>query len=119
MKDQLQQMAKSSDLNYCRQYLVNILEAIQTELNKFQIELNTQKQSCPIVNVSIDQIDQYLKKFILCQRQYLSIRNNNEIKKFKEHLTASHSFQSISIQHGFTSVQVSSIIIIIDKFVYQ
>ncbi|CAF1513675.1 unnamed protein product [Adineta ricciae] len=76
-----------------------------TELNKYQTELNTQKQSCPIVDLSMDQIDQCLKQFIDSQRQYLLTRKKNELKKFKDHISTNEIIQSVSIQHQLTVVQ--------------
>jgi len=110
-------MTKSNDFRYCQQYLSNYLETIKTELNKYQMELNKQKQLCSIANLSIEQIDRCLKQFVECQRQYLLTRNNNELKKFKDYISANNFSQSLSIEHQFTTtVQVSSLIEIINKF---
>jgi hypothetical protein len=82
------------------------METIKTQLNKYQIELINQKQSCSIKDLSLDQIDLCLHKFIDCQRNYLTIRNNTELEKFKDNISANDLFQSIST-HQLTTDQVS------------
>ena len=45
-RDQLHRMAKTTDFDLCRQYLLNYIETIKTQLNTYEIELNKQKQLC-------------------------------------------------------------------------
>ena len=64
-------MAKTTEFGLCRQYLLNYIEMIKKQLHTYQIELNQQKQSCPIKDLTMDQIDHGLKEFIDSQRKYL------------------------------------------------
>lgn len=89
-------MANTNDFDLCRQYLLNYVETIKKQLNAYQIELDKQKQTCPIKDLTIDQIDNGLKKFIDSQRKYLSIRNNHELIKFKEIISAEDLSKTLS-----------------------
>jgi hypothetical protein len=105
VKNQLHIMANTNDFELCQQYLMNYMETIKTQLNQYQIELNKQQQSCSIKDLRIDQIDICLHKFVNCQRKYLTIRNNSDLTKFKDNISANDLFQSVSI-HQLTTEQV-------------
>ena len=95
-KDLLHRMTNTNDFDLCRQYLLNYVETIKKQLNTYQIELNKQKQTCPIKDLTIDQIDHGLKTFIHSQRKYLSIRNNKEIIQFKENISMEDFSKTLS-----------------------
>ena len=50
-------MAKTNDFNLCQQYLLNYIETIKKQINIYRMEVNQQKQSCPIEDLTITQID--------------------------------------------------------------
>ena len=101
-------MTKASDFYLCQQYLNTYMENIQEQLNQYQIELTKQYQSCPIVNLSLDNIDRSLKKLAYNQRQYLVTRNNKRLLKFKNEIYKENLLTTFSL-YQLSDDQVSGI----------
>jgi hypothetical protein len=99
-------MAKTKDVELCQQYLRNYLENIKKQLNQCQITLFEQSQSCPITELTLDQIDRCLKEFVDCQRKYLSIRNTKQLIDFKNDMYEKDLYEMITAYH-LTNDQVS------------
>ncbi len=99
-------MAKTKDIELGQQYLRNYLEDIKKQLNQCQRILVEQCQSCPITELTLDQIDHCLKEFVDCQRKYLSIRNTKQLIDFKNNLYEKDLYQMINAYH-LTNDQVS------------
>ena len=98
-KEQLYSMAQTNDFQLCQQYLLNYIENIKQQMEQYQIELTKQSESYPITSISLIQIDHCLKEFVNCQRKYLSIRNNNQLIKFKDHIQEKELFEIINAFH--------------------
>ncbi|CAF3135016.1 unnamed protein product [Rotaria sp. Silwood2] len=60
------------------------------------MELDKQAQSYPLTTLSLDQLDQYLKQFVDCQRKYLSMRNNKHLQKFRDEFHEKLLLETIS-----------------------
>ncbi len=74
-------MANINDFELCKTYLTYYIQTIQTQLKQCQIELKKQSQSCPITKLTFDQIEHGLKELVRRERNYLSIRNNEQLIK--------------------------------------
>ena len=46
--------------------------------------------------ISLEQIDQYLKEFVDCQRNYLSIRSHDQLNKFNDDIMEHELFEIIT-----------------------
>jgi len=77
-------MAKTDDFQLCHEYLKNYMENIKKQLNQCEIKLLEQSQRYPITEFSIDKIDHCLKEYVDCQRKYLTVRNKQQLVKFKD-----------------------------------
>ncbi|CAM4898206.1 unnamed protein product [Rotaria socialis] len=60
------------------------------------MELDRQSQPCPITTLSLDQIDHCLNEFVICQRKYLLMKNNNQLLKFKDNFHDKDLFKTVS-----------------------
>ncbi|CAF5005094.1 unnamed protein product, partial [Rotaria magnacalcarata] len=94
--DRLYTIAKTNDFENCHQYLLNHINDLKINLDQYQMELDRQSQSCPITTLSLDQIDQRLNEFVICQRKYLLMKNNNQLLKFKDNFHDQDLFKTVS-----------------------
>ncbi|CAF4454554.1 unnamed protein product, partial [Rotaria magnacalcarata] len=94
--DRLYTIAKTNDFENCHQYLLNHINDLKINLDQYQMELNRQSPSCPITTLSLDQIDQRLNEFVICQRKYLLMKNNNQLLKFKDNFHDKDLFKTVS-----------------------
>ncbi|CAF5085130.1 unnamed protein product [Rotaria sp. Silwood1] len=97
--NQLYNMANTTDFELCRQYVINYISDIEHELNECQKKLTKQTQSCPVTTLPLEQIDSHMKKAVDKERQYLSLKNNDQLNKFKDDLYHQQLFQTISQYH--------------------
>jgi hypothetical protein len=79
----------------CQEYLYNYLEHIKNQWNQCQLELNKQSQLCSITNLSLKQIDEHLKQYVHAERNYLLIRNGNQLNKFKDQIYEKDLYKTI------------------------
>ncbi|CAF4552293.1 unnamed protein product, partial [Rotaria magnacalcarata] len=100
--DRLYTIAKTNDFENCHQYLLNHINGLKINLDQYQMELDRQSQSCPITTLSLDQIDQRLNEFVICQRKYLLMKNNNQLLKFKDKFHDKDLFKTVSTFHNIT-----------------
>ena len=89
-------MANTQNYNLSHQYLLRYIEDIKKQMNQLQIKLTEQSEVYPITSISLEQMDQYLKEFVNCQREYLRIRNNNEFHKFADNIMENELFENIT-----------------------
>ncbi|CAF5184021.1 unnamed protein product, partial [Rotaria magnacalcarata] len=94
--DQLYTMANANDFNLCQEYLINYINDIKQQLHQCQMELTKLYQSRPIATLSMNEVDRCLKEFVVCQRKYLSIRNNNQLVNFQDDLSEKELFTLVS-----------------------
>ncbi|CAF4397069.1 unnamed protein product, partial [Rotaria magnacalcarata] len=94
--DRLYTIAKTNDFEICHQYLLNHINDLKINLDQYQMELDRQSQSCPITTLSLDQIDHCLNEFVICQRKYLLMKNNNQLLKFKDNFHDKDLFKTVS-----------------------
>ncbi|CAF4890970.1 unnamed protein product, partial [Rotaria socialis] len=94
--DQLYTMANTNNFNVCQEYLINYINDIKQQLHQCQMELTKLYQSRPIATLSMNEVDRCLKEFIVCQRKYLSIRNNNQLVNFQDDLSEKELFTLVS-----------------------
>ena len=73
------------------------------------MELTNHSQSCPIpdVTVAFHRIEQCLSQLVDRERMYLSMRNNNELVKFKDAIYEKNLFKGISTCSLIDDQQVS------------
>jgi hypothetical protein len=95
-KEQLSMLAKTNDLELCQQYLTHYIEDMKKQIDQYELKLTKQSALCPIKFISLDQIDYCLKEFVDCQRNYLTIRNNNQLAKFQEKNEEKELFEIIT-----------------------
>ena len=55
-----------------------------------------QSQRYPIIKLSIDQIDHCLTEYVDCQRKYLTMRNKQQLVKFKDTVQEKDLFKATS-----------------------
>ncbi|CAF5171867.1 unnamed protein product, partial [Rotaria magnacalcarata] len=92
-------MAKTSDFDLCKQYVMNYIDNNKKQLNHCQFELTKQEQlfqTCSIKELSFEQMEQRLKELVLRERKYLSKRNNDKLIKFKEDISEKQLLKTIS-----------------------
>src|SRR5689334_18922143 len=92
-------MANTTDFELCQQYIIKYITDIEDELHECQKKLTEQTQLCPVTTLPLEQIDSYMKKVVEKERQYLSLRNNDQLTKFKDNLHHQQLFQTISQYH--------------------
>ena len=112
-------MANTNDFELCKEYVMNYLETIKMQLNQCDIELREHAQSCPTIEkLSFDQIQQRLKEIVDRERNYLSLRNEDELNKFKDDIYEKQLFQTISTSPIATMInnQQVTIYIISNRF---
>ncbi|CAF4385705.1 unnamed protein product, partial [Rotaria magnacalcarata] len=88
--DQFYTMAKTNDFDLCKQYVMNYIENNKKQLNHCQFELTKQEeqfQTCPMIELSFEQIEQRLEELVDRERKYLSKRNNDKLIKFKDDIS--------------------------------
>ncbi|CAF5009126.1 unnamed protein product, partial [Rotaria socialis] len=64
----------------------------QSELTKQE----QQFQTCPMIELSFEQMEQRLKELVDRERKYLSKRNNDKLIKFKEDVSEKQLLKTIS-----------------------
>ena len=92
-------MTKTNDFDLCKQYVMNYIENNKKQLNHCQFELTKQEQhfqTCPIQELSFEQIEQRLKELVDRERKYLSKRNNDRLIKFKHDISEKQLLTTIS-----------------------
>ncbi|CAM2730344.1 unnamed protein product, partial [Rotaria socialis] len=97
--DQFYTMAKTNDFDLCEQYVMNYIENNKKQLNHCQSELTKQEeqfQTCPMIELSFEQIEQRLKELVDRERKYLSKRNNDKLIKFKDDISEKQRLTTIS-----------------------
>src|SRR5689334_16435494 len=99
-------MANTTDFELCRQYIMKYITDVEDELHECQKKLTEQTQLCPVTTLPLEQIDSHMKKVVEKERQYLSLRNNDQLTKFKDNLHHQQLFQTIS-QYNLTFDHVS------------
>ena len=102
-------MANTNDFQRCKEYLIVYIQNIEKQLNQCRMELTKHYQSCPISNItlSFDKIQQGLKQMVDRERKYLSMRNNDELFKFKEDIHEKNLFKTISASSLINNQHVS------------
>ncbi|CAF4078673.1 unnamed protein product, partial [Rotaria sordida] len=104
--DQLYTMAKTNDFDLCKEYLMNSIQNIKKQLNQYQLELAKQQfRTCPIIELSFEQIEHRLKELVNRERKYLSKRNNKQLIKFKDDFYEKELFKTISTYFPKTNEQ--------------
>ncbi|CAF1431427.1 unnamed protein product [Rotaria sordida] len=98
-KNQLYNMANTTDFELCQQYVIEYIGEINHELDQCQMKLTKQTQPCPITTLPLEQIDSHMKKVVEKERQYVSLRNNDQLTEFKDDLHRQQLFQTISQYH--------------------
>ena len=99
-------MAKTKDFDSCQHYVINYMETLEKQVNECQLELSKQSQTCPIQTISLNQIDQFLKEMVDCERKYLLTRNDRQLEQFKNEIHRQDLLRQISTYH-LTMEQVS------------
>ncbi|CAF4162449.1 unnamed protein product, partial [Rotaria sordida] len=95
--DELYKMAKTTNnTKLCHDFLVNYLENLKKQINQCELQLNEQCQSCPLTSLTLAQIDHCLKEYVRSERSYLSIRNNDQLIKFKDYIHEKDVFKTIN-----------------------
>ncbi|CAF1489078.1 unnamed protein product [Rotaria sordida] len=94
--NQLYNMAKTTDFELCQQYVIKYIKDIEHEHNLCQMKLREQSQLCSITTLPLDRIDSHMKKIVQNERHYLSLRNNEQLSKFKDDLHEQQLFETIS-----------------------
>ncbi|CAF4541281.1 unnamed protein product [Rotaria socialis] len=100
--DQFYTMAKTNDFDLCKQYVMNYIENNKKLLNHCQFELTKQEQqfqTCPMIELSFEQMEQRLQELVNRERKYLSKRNNDkliELIKFKDDISEKQLLTTIS-----------------------
>ncbi|CAF4148154.1 unnamed protein product, partial [Rotaria sordida] len=94
--NQLYNIAMTTDFELCRQYIIKYIKDIEHELDLYQMKLREQTQLCPVTTLPLVQIDSHLKKLVQRERHYLSVRNNDQLNKFKDDLHVQQLFETIS-----------------------
>ena len=102
-------MANTNDFQRCKEYLIVYIQNIEKQLNQCRMELTKHSQSCSIPNatLSFDKIQQCLKQMVDRERKYLSMRNNDELFKFKEDIHEKNLFKTISTSSLINNQHVS------------
>jgi hypothetical protein len=110
-------MAKTNDFDLCKEYLINYIQNIKKQLNQYQLELIKQSQSCPLIKtlsfdqieitLSFDQIKHCLKQLVDRERKYLSMRNNDQLIKFKDDIHENILLKTISTSSLMNNQQVN------------
>jgi hypothetical protein len=102
-------MANTNDFQRCKEYLMGYIQNIEKQLNQCRMELTNHFQSCSIPNaiLSFDKIQQCLKQMVDHERKYLSMRNNDELFKFKEDIHEKNLFKTISTSSLINNQYVS------------
>lgn len=72
------------------------MESTQQKIDHCVKKLNEQVRSYPIKEVSIETIDQNLKKFVERHRNHLSKRNTKMLNKFQQIIANNQTFQEIT-----------------------
>ncbi|CAF4664571.1 unnamed protein product, partial [Rotaria socialis] len=88
--DQFYTMSKANDFDLCKQYVMNYTENNKKQLNHCQFELTKQEQqfqTCPMIELSFEQMEQRLQELVDRERKYLSKRNNDKLIKFKDDIS--------------------------------
>ncbi|CAF5113724.1 unnamed protein product [Rotaria sp. Silwood1] len=96
---QLYNMANTTDFELCRQYIIKYIKENNHELDQCQLKLRKQTQSRPVTTLPLEQIDSHMKKVVEKERQYVSLRNNDQLTKFKDDLHRQQLFHTISQYH--------------------
>ncbi|CAF4358858.1 unnamed protein product, partial [Rotaria magnacalcarata] len=99
INDQFYTMAKTNDFDLCKQYVMNYIENNKRQLNHCQFELAKQEekfQTCPMIELSFEQIEQRLKELVDRERKYLSKRNNHKLIKFKDDISEKQRLTTVS-----------------------
>jgi hypothetical protein len=89
-------MAKTNHFELCQQYLINYIEDIKQQINYYERKLIEQTEVCPIIAITLEQIDHDLKEFVNRERNYLLKRNKNQLEKFKENIQNNQSLGIIT-----------------------
>ena len=103
-------MAKTNDFDLCKQYVMNYIENNKKQLNYCQLELTKQEQkfqTCPIKELSFEQMEQRLKELVDRERKYLSKRNNDKLIKFKDDISGKKLLPTISTTSLMNNQQVN------------
>jgi hypothetical protein len=94
-------MAKTTDFELCKTYLMNYIENMKKQINLCQFELaKYSSQTCPIVGLSFEQMIHHLKQLVDRERIYLSKRNNDQLIKFKEEITEKDLLKTLPKTNG-------------------
>jgi hypothetical protein len=117
-------MANTNDFQLCKEYLINYLHTIKTQSDQYQMELSKHFQTCPTIpKLSFDQIQRCLKEFVDRERNYLSVRNNEQLIKSKDNIHETNLLKTISTSCLINDQQVSLLHITSNRtdfcFVYQ
>ncbi|CAF4222111.1 unnamed protein product, partial [Rotaria sordida] len=94
--NQLYNMTMTTNFELCRRYIIKYIKDIEHELDLYQMKLREQTQLCPVTTLPLVQIDSHLKKLVQRERHYLSVRNNDQLNKFKDDLHVQQLFETIS-----------------------
>ena len=103
-------MAKTNDFDLCKQYVMDYIQNNKKQLNHCQFELAKQEQqfqTCPIKELSFEQMEQRLKELVDRERKYLSKRNNDQLIKFKDDIYEKALLKTISTYFPNTNEQVN------------
>ena len=92
-------MEKAHDFDLCQQYLMNNIEQMKQQMEEYKTELTKQSELCPIGKPLFNEIDHCFKEFVDTQRNYLTIRNDNQLNIFKDHIKESELFEIITIYY--------------------
>jgi Fic family protein len=99
-------MVKTDDFQLCHEYLKDYIETIKKQLNQCEIKIMEQSQRFSITKLSIDQVDHCLKEYVDCQRKYLTMRNTQQLVKFKDTTQKKDLSKAISSTDTITNNQV-------------
>jgi hypothetical protein len=104
-------MTKTNDFDLCKQYVMNYIENNKKQLNHCQFELTKQQeqqfQTCPMIELTFEQMEQRLKELVDRERKYLSKRNNDKLIKFKHDISEKQLLKTISTAPLMNNQQVN------------
>ncbi|CAF4465023.1 unnamed protein product [Rotaria socialis] len=110
MANQFYTMTKTNDFDLCKQYVMNYIENNKKQLNHCQFELTKQEQqfqTCPMIELSFEQIEHRLKELVNRERKYLSKRNSDKLMKFKGDISEKQLLTTISASSIMSNQQVN------------
>ncbi|CAF5039761.1 unnamed protein product, partial [Rotaria socialis] len=92
-------MTKINDFDLCKRYVMNYIENNKKQLNHCQFELTKQEQqfqTCTMIELSFEQMEQRLQELVDRERKYLSKRNSDKLIKFKDDISEKQLLTMIS-----------------------